>query len=223
MKSLWAIIPVKSIKNGKSRLASILSLNERKILNTSLLDHTIRILNNKIPLINIYVVSQDINVLNFAHSLRVQTIFEKGLPDLNKALNQAVNEILCKNIDHLFIFPSDLPLLSNNDIKSMLYLSGNKPGMVIAPDRKKIGTNGLLINPPGFISFQFGDGSYQTHIDQAIKSGIPYLIYDSISLGLDLDLPEDFEYLMNNKNMIDDLKLLKIFNDIHYSRIKEAL
>lgn len=65
--------------------------------------------------------------------------------------------------------------------------------MVIAPDRREDGTNGLLINPAGVIEYGFGPGSFHRHCERARQSGVKLDILSSPTLGLDLDLPEDLE------------------------------
>jgi 2-phospho-L-lactate guanylyltransferase len=66
---------------------------------------------------------------------------------------------------------------------------------VIAPDRRKEGTNGLLISPAGLIDYQFGLNSFQKHIEQAQKYHIQVEVCEHSSLELDLDLPEDLDLL----------------------------
>jgi len=43
--ALWAIIPVKPLRRGKSRLAKVMSADKRADLNQYLLEHTIQVLN----------------------------------------------------------------------------------------------------------------------------------------------------------------------------------
>jgi 2-phospho-L-lactate guanylyltransferase (CobY/MobA/RfbA family) len=47
--------------------------------------------------------------------------------------------------------------------------------------------------PAGQIEYDFGEGSFQRHCERAKKSGARLEIVELRSLGLDLDLPEDFE------------------------------
>ena len=67
------------------------------------------------------------------------------------------------------------------------------PVVVIAPDRRKHGTNALLISPAGLIDYDFGPDSYQRHCDRAKAVGARLEVVTLPSLGLDLDLPEDLE------------------------------
>jgi 2-phospho-L-lactate guanylyltransferase len=69
------------------------------------------------------------------------------------------------------------------------------PVVVIAPDRHGKGTNALLISPPGLIEYDFGENSFQRHCELIKKAGARLEVVDLPSLGLDLDLPEDFELI----------------------------
>ena len=44
--TLWAIVPVKPLRRGKSRLSGALTEDERTVLNQELLEHTLKILSS---------------------------------------------------------------------------------------------------------------------------------------------------------------------------------
>ena len=87
--SLWAIVPVKPLRRGKSRLSEILSEDERAHLNHQLFVHTIDILKQVEAITDILVVSRDSDVLTEARDLKVRTVTENGTPELNAALRRA--------------------------------------------------------------------------------------------------------------------------------------
>ena len=76
-----------------------------------------------------------------------------------------------------------------------IVLSFNPPEIVIAPDRRKDGTNPLFLSPANLITFGYGPGSYQKHLTSAEQKGARVHIFEKMSLELDLDLPEDLELL----------------------------
>jgi 2-phospho-L-lactate guanylyltransferase len=57
--TLWAIVPVKPLRRGKSRLADVLTQDERTDLNRRLLVHTIDTLTAMPELEHVLVVSRD--------------------------------------------------------------------------------------------------------------------------------------------------------------------
>ena len=60
---IWAIIPVKPLRLGKSRLSGILSVGERAQLTSRILRHTLRILRDQPVILRTLVVSRDPAVL----------------------------------------------------------------------------------------------------------------------------------------------------------------
>jgi 2-phospho-L-lactate guanylyltransferase len=95
----------------------------------------------------------------------------------------------------VLILPADLPLISQEDVLTLIEKAGEPPVVVIAPDRHGKGTNALLISPSGLIEYDFGDNSFQRHCERARQTGARLEIVDLPSLGLDLDLPEDLEII----------------------------
>jgi len=57
--ALWAIIPVKPLRRGKSRLAKVIPADKRADLNQYLLEHTIKVLNTIDEIEHILVISRD--------------------------------------------------------------------------------------------------------------------------------------------------------------------
>ena len=83
--SLWAIIPVKPLRRGKSRLAGVLSEDERTELNRSMLVNTIKTLKAVPEIDMILVVSRDPAALALARDYEARTVLEDGSPELNTA------------------------------------------------------------------------------------------------------------------------------------------
>ena len=96
-------------------------------------------------------------------------------------------------IHGVLILPADLPLISKNDILSLIKLAKNPPIVVISPDRREDGTNALLISPPGLIDYDFGPGSFSRHCNRAKLAGAKLEIANLPSLAFDLDIPEDLQ------------------------------
>jgi len=191
--TLWAIVPVKPLRLGKSRLAEMLSEDERADLNGRLLVHTLTTLAEIPEIEHVLVISRDPAALSLARSHGARTVQENGNPQLNLALARATVVVKNYHTHGVLIVPADLPLLTPQDLRLMLDHATNPPVVVVAPDRHKEGTNGLLICPVGLIEYEFGPGSFQRHCAQAIKAGARLEIVDLPSLALDMDLPEDLD------------------------------
>ncbi len=191
--TLWAIIPVKPLRRGKSRLAGTLSEDEREQLNKSLLEHTLDTLTNLKELEQVLVVSRDPHALTIARNHGARTVQEDGQPHLNTALQRATVVAKVYATRGVLVLPADLPLLSRQDVLTLLDKASQPPVVVIAPDRHRKGTNALLMSPAGLIEYDFGDDSFERHCERARRAGARLEVVELPSLGLDLDLPEDLE------------------------------
>lgn len=193
--SLWAIVPVKPLRRGKSRLSEILSEDERSRLNHHLFSHTLDVLLQVETITDILVVSRDSHVLTEARDKKVRTVTENGTPELNNALRRAslFSNVFSK--EGVLIVPADLPMLTPDDVEHFLAQRTQPPLMVISPDRLHLGTNMLFINPADLITFSFGTDSFEKHCNLARIKGAEVVVYENKHIALDLDVPEDFEIL----------------------------
>ena len=193
--TIWAIVPVKPFNLGKSRLAGTISESDRINLNTRLLVNTLTTLSEISEISQVLVVSRDSNVLSISRDLGAKTVLENGSPRLNTALTRATVFAQLHAIYGVLVLPADLPLLSKNDILSLIEAASNPPVVVISPDRRKDGTNALLISPAGLIEYDFGPNSFERHCHHARLAGARLEIVNLPSLAFDLDIPEDLQLL----------------------------
>lgn len=191
--TLWAIVPVKPLRRGKSRLAGTLTEDERTALNQELLERTLKTLSSLKELNQVLVVSRDPHALTIARNHGARTVQEDGQPHLNTALARATVIAKLHATQGVLILPADLPLLTADDVTTLIDRAVKPPVVVIAPDRHGKGTNAMLMIPPGQIEYDFGEDSFQRHCDRIIKSGARLEVVELPSLGLDLDMPEDLE------------------------------
>ena len=200
--TLWAIVPVKPLRYGKSRLAGTLTEDQRTELNRALLQHTLETLSEIEEVDGVLVVSRDPHALTVARSHGARTVQENGQPQLNTALKRATVVAQVYATRGVLVLPADLPLISKDDILELVRRAQEPPVVVIAPDRHGRGTNALLISPPGLIEYDFGENSFQRHCERAKSAGARLEIVELPSLALDLDIPEDFELVKSLESTI---------------------
>jgi 2-phospho-L-lactate guanylyltransferase len=202
--TLWAIVPVKPLRRGKSRLAGVLSVDQRTTLNEEMLTHTLEILTAVPEIEQTLVISRDPAALALARNQGARTVREEGAPQLNFALKRATLFAKANFTQRVLIVPMDLPLMTPDDICTLIDRSlGSVPVVVIAPDRHKQGTNALLVNPAGQIEYEFGPGSFQRHCELAQKSGSRLEVCELPNLALDVDYPDDLIIARNSLSSID--------------------
>ncbi|MBC8334230.1 MAG: 2-phospho-L-lactate guanylyltransferase [Anaerolineales bacterium] len=199
--TIWAIVPVKPLRRGKSRLAGTLTEDERTELNRQLLAHTLEILKNTPEIEQTLVISRDPQALAVARDFDARTVLEDGSPHLNTALERATVVAKVYATSGVLVLPADLPLISQEDIQKLVSVANkHERVVVITPDRHKQGTNALLISPAGIIEYDFGPNSFSRHCERAIKAGARLEICTLPSIELDLDLPEDLELVAEKIN-----------------------
>ena len=124
---------------------------------------------------------------------------ERGHPELNRALERATIVAQGYEVSAVLVLPADLPLLACEDVDQLLTPLGDGPVVVIAPDRKGVGTNALLVAPPGLIKYGFGTDSFNKHSARAREAGARLEVCQLPNLGLDLDEPGDLESLRQER------------------------
>ena len=75
------------------------------------------------------------------------------------------------------------------------YQQLHRPGLVIAPDRRGCGTNGLLFDPHRAPTLAYGTNSFLNHRQQAHQQGLSCAVVRGFGLGRDIDLPADLRFL----------------------------
>jgi len=202
--TLWAIVPVKPLRRGKSRLAGTLNEDERTELNRSLLQHTLETLSQLKEVNEVLVVSKDPSALTIARGHGARTVQEDGQSQLNTALKRATVVAKMYTTRAVLVLPADLPLITQADIHELIRRADQADGpvVVIAPDRHRKGTNALLIPPLGLIEYDFGGDSFERHCELAKAAGARLEVVDLPSLGLDLDVPEDYELIKRLESTI---------------------
>lgn len=193
--SLWAIVPVKPLRRGKSFLSTVLSEDELTLLNYSMLDNILKALRMVPEVAQVLVVSRDPAALALARNYGGRTVQEDGNPGLNTALKRATAVAKLYAARGVLIIPADLPLINDKEVGELIARSGTPQELIIAPDRRGNSTNALLLCPADLFEFRFGVGSFLFNIQQAKKVGCRVEVYRGDGFSLDIDMPEDLDLL----------------------------
>jgi 2-phospho-L-lactate guanylyltransferase len=194
---IWAIVPVKPLLLGKSRLAAAMAPDARAALNRNLLENTLKVIGTADGIDQTLVTSRDPEALAIAREFGARTLLEESAAQLNGALERATLVARAVSCRAVLVLPADLPLLSAEDVHAFLNELNGAPAIAIAPDRHESGTNGLMVAPPSRIAYRFGPSSFQEHTRLALETGARLSILRRPSLALDLDLPEDLALLQD--------------------------
>lgn len=190
----WVVVPVKPLDQGKSRLRALFSDHEALQFNASLFQNTFLKLRDISLIDQIVVVSQDQRVLGWTMANGGIALAESK-HDLNSALGQGL-ELVQKQGEHpVLILPTDLPLMSVEDLHRVFLSFPSHPGMLIIPDRRKIGTNALFLTKPDLINPVFGQNSFQKHCAMAESKHYQLVVYLDQHIQHDIDTPDDLRLI----------------------------
>jgi 2-phospho-L-lactate guanylyltransferase len=203
---LWAIVPVKPLRDSKSRLSHILSSEERADLTKKILGQTLEVLADVKGIFRTMVVSRDPAVIKIARKHGALTFSESDKQDLNMALTRATHVAVAQQANSILILPSDLPFLTPEDVEMMIgsleYDSQNgngnsyhihKRAITICSDHNGEGTNALLLSPPTGFVYRYGEDSFQQHLDEAERLGMRRRKVNTPGITFDLDTAHDWE------------------------------
>lgn len=197
--SVAAVIPVKPLTEGKSRLASILTNEQRQTLNKNMFNHVLKTTLSTPEVDEVLVISKDEVALTLAERAGAHAILEDKNSDLNAALSVARKASEALGVSSLIVVPADLARLEPTDLTAIL---NSRAGdamatgfIVIAPDESQHGTNALYMQPIDSIAFAFGTNSFDKHRAAAIRAGCAVNIIARANLSFDVDNPEDLTQL----------------------------
>ena len=187
-----AVVPVKSLGQAKTRLASILSPDERAMLVRDMLSHVLDTLLSSRQIDAVAVISPDPAELRLPSGVEAIVQSRDGL---NNALEEGRQWAIERDADALLVLFADLPLLSLNDISRIVALGQENGTVVLAPNSYGSGTNAMLAHPVTLARFAFGPGSFNAHHTAAMQAGANVQVHRSPGTSIDIDTLDDLEQL----------------------------
>ena len=209
---MWAVIPVKQISQAKQRLSPLLSTEERRDFFSAMLEDVLSMM------VKIDFFEKIILATNCSHAISIAgrhgiTHFETGPDDgLNQAAGETVNHLLENGIRDMFLIPADIPLITEEEINSVLKAHPSAPSLTIIPSRDKLGSNCILLSPPSRMPLKFGPDSYLRHQEIAQTNGLKVNHMEFEGFGLDIDEPKDLFELLKVEGNTRSQKYIRHLN-----------
>lgn len=197
---IWAIVPAKTLEQAKTRLAQVLSPEERRALSLAMLRDVLSALSGAEHLDGVAVVTADAALASVARELGAEVIPEQTTGQ-NTALEAGVDYARAQGATEALIVSADLPRLCSATIEQLLAQARQNEQsrlVLLAPSHEGTGTNAMLQRPPGVIPFLFGLNSLQQHQRAAAERGVPVELARARELAFDVDLPADLADLINS-------------------------
>ena len=189
-ESVIAIVPMKPLSKGKSRLGKSLSAEQRADLAMGMLRRVLLAI-KAASVETIWVVGGDERVCNMTRNLGGECLKELG-KDLNDTLKKAFELAFEQGKSALYV-AGDLPFLKPVDIHGMMQSSRRQGNVTLAPARRDGGTNAIFVPHGVPLQPELGHGSFMKHLTQAARLETSVAINSSPGLGFDLDVVDDLE------------------------------
>lgn len=187
-----AVVPVKSLAAGKSRLAAALGRGPAEALALAMLADVLAALRAVPALDVVAVVTPDRDVAEAAARAGARPLLGAD-PGLDAALARAARALAPACADGLLVVLGDVAGARAADLARLVEaLAGPPPRAALAPSADG-GTAALARRPPDAFPTRFGRDSARRHREAAAAAGVPLVELALPSLALDLDDEADLQ------------------------------
>jgi len=194
MKAL--LIPIKDLANAKTRLAGLLTSEERRRLAWAMFEDVSRAVSNAVKPDRIVLVSNFARAIDHARNLGWDVLVEETQVSESASIDWASRALAEQGIDAVMRLPADLPMLQAADIDELLSLNLRAPAAVLVPSGEGTGTNAIIRTPPALFRSRFGPNSLALHKQEAARVGVQCRIVNNARIALDIDEPADLQRLI---------------------------
>lgn len=176
-------MPVKAFADAKRRLGTALSDRERQELVRAM---AARVLAAAAPL-PVAVVCDDTEVATWARDHGALVVWEPGR-GLNGAVEAGVQHLTTMGVASVVVAHGDLPrAVGLGDLPA-------SDGVTLVPDRRDDGTNVVVLPAGCGFRFSYGPGSFERHLAECSRLGLPVRVLRLPALTLDVDWPADLRW-----------------------------
>lgn len=188
------LIPIKDPAQAKSRMAPLLTEEERRIVAWAMFEDLVDAL---APLpYPVVLVTSSPRASRRAALLKWRVIPEREQTSESASVDAASRLLADEGVEAVLRLPADIPLIQSADIAELLTRPICPPAAVLVPSHDRRGTNALLRTPPDLFPSRFGPDSYALHCREAARVGARLKIERNPRLALDLDDAADIARFM---------------------------
>jgi 2-phospho-L-lactate guanylyltransferase len=191
---VWAVVPVRSFRTAKQRLAAVLSPDDRAALARRMLVTVLTTLRDCRGVDGVIVVTDGDDVVAVAASFGRVVVRDDG-----GGLARAVAAGLAAVPDGApaLVVLGDLPAVSPRDVE-LLMAACPARGAAVAPDRHGLGMNALALRPASVLGPPpFGNPDSLDRLRRAAHAAaIPLVCVDRPGLAVDVDVPDDLVFVV---------------------------
>jgi 2-phospho-L-lactate guanylyltransferase len=189
------LIPIKEPASAKTRLAALLSAEERRRLAWAMFEDVGRAVSGSRQADRIVMVTSFAPAIERARQLGWDVLIEESQVSESVSVDWASSVLSERGFDTVMRLPADLPLVRSEDIDSLLSIKLGSSGALIVGSRDGTGTNAIIRTPPNLFPSRFGPNSLALHRQEAARAGIECVMVKNSRIALDIDEPADLQAL----------------------------
>jgi len=187
------LIPIKDPANAKTRLADLLSPEERRRLAWVMLQDVSRAVLACSKADSIVMVTSFDPAIEHAKHYGWDVLTEESQASESASIDWASRALQERGFDTVMRLPADLPLVRAGDIDALLSIELRAPAALLVPSREGTGTNAIIRTPPNIFPSRFGPNSLALHREEAARAGARFAVVNNPRIALDIDEPSDLE------------------------------
>ena len=207
----FALIPIKALAWGKSRLSPLLSEAARHALSRAMLTDVLTSVLRAPSVDGTVVVTSDATLLALARQLGALAVDEGYPRGLNGAVAVGTEFCLRRGATALLVLLADLPLVTAEDVELLFRQINGGPEVILVPCKEGDGTNAFLRVPPLVIAPCFGGPSLEAHQAVTRREGITCRVIEVPRIAFDLDSVEDLERFAAQRTATQTYQVLQEF------------
>ena len=175
------VVPIRSFRHGKARLAGVLSDDERAALARTLATRVVDAAGD-LPVV---IVTSDDEVRAFANDRGHVLLDDPG--SLNAAASAGRDYTRTMGASKVIVVHADIAQ------PTPFAWVADFDGVTLVPDRHGGGSNVLCVPTDAAFEFAYGDGSRARHEAETNRLALALRVVDDASLGWDVDEPSDLD------------------------------
>ncbi|MBL4583608.1 MAG: 2-phospho-L-lactate guanylyltransferase [Pseudomonadales bacterium] len=223
----WAVVPVKSLTDAKSRLADVLNDRARQHLVLAMLEDLLAVLHKISAIDQVLIVTNDARSMELAQRYNALILPEPTSAGLNLAVLHAANYLDEHQVARMLVLPADIPFAQADEIRELVSESDTQPNqassVTLVSDQAGVGTNAMMLTPPDGMTPMYGENSFKRHTEYASELGLNPVLASVPSVGLDIDTPDDLLSLLVGRERLAEQSCTRAWVDEHFDYLTAKL
>ncbi|MEP7098095.1 MAG: 2-phospho-L-lactate guanylyltransferase [Dokdonella sp.] len=189
--TLWAVVPVKSFRAAKVRLAAVLSADQRCALARAMFEDVLNVLVHSPFIAGVLVVTIDPHAEAMARLAGASVLRDPPEGGLNASVRAAACTLAAAQRGGMLVVPTDLPQITPADIELISLGHRRSLAVTLVAATRDGGTNALACSPPDALPILFGEDSFRRHEAAALALGLSPRVLTLPRFERDIDRPDD--------------------------------